>query len=841
MHEYYGDENVLNTLTLKTEGTKSTVLVCAKGFGINNDEAQFLADLIPFERGANWTLNDCFNKKKKKGRLPQKEFITEVSKYPGLKETLLKIEGLICGRSIHASASYVFDNGYLVQNSKMRAPNGTWITAFNMEDSDYMGGLKIDTLTIQTLDKLHKTINLLIEDGVLENKGSIKANYDAYLHPDVLEYNDYKMWNLLDDGKVLDAFQFDTPMGKQVIIKTQPRSMIELTTANSLMRLMAQDDATEAPMDTYKRYKDDIKLWYQEMKEHNLNENEIKVLEKHLKNLYGVADTQESIMELSMDSKISGFDVVLANKLRKSVAKKKAKLVDEIHKIFYESGEKLGTRKEMLDYVWNVEIKRQLGYSFSKNHVTPYSCICIQCMNLASRYNIIYWNAGCLIVNSGSTNNDFDEGTDYGKISRAMGMMRKEGVKISLPSVNRSRFGFYPDASNNEIIYGLKPIQGIGTKIAKGIIDKQPYTSVEDFYNKMQEFKSEADENKFGDTAMITLIKAGCFDELENRPRKQIMEDFVRKISSPIKNLKIGNIEDLKEMGLLTSAQKKYELRLYRFRKYVCQKKFFVYQSGKSPTTAFYKLERKYAEPYFFENFEIHMKEGKDYDYTEDGYIMVKKGSLDRVFEILTEDFKNNVLTNPEFLNKINEKKFQDIWDDKASGSISKWEMDSLCFYYHEHELANVNKNLYNISNFDELNPSPEIANVYYYRGQEKPRFKLTRICGTVLDRDKMKNTVTLLTPDGVVEVKFYKGQFGFYDRQISEVNEDGSKTVLEKSWFSRGSKLLITGYRRDTQFVPKNYKDSIFKHSVQLILNVDEDGKLELQSDRIGSEREEE
>ena len=841
MHEYYGDENVLNTLTLKTEGTKSTVLVCAKGFGINNDEAQFLADLIPFERGANWTLNDCFNGNEEKGRLPQKEFITEVSKYPGLKETLLKIEGLICGRSIHASASYVFDNGYLVQNSKMRAPNGTWITAFNMEDSDYMGGLKIDTLTIQTLDKLHKTINLLIEDGVLENKGSIKANYDAYLHPDVLEYNDYKMWNLLDDGKVLDAFQFDTPMGKQVIIKTQPRSMIELTTANSLMRLMAQDDATEAPMDTYKRYKDDIKLWYQEMKEHNLNENEIKVLEKHLKNLYGVADTQESIMELSMDSKISGFDVVLANKLRKSVAKKKAKLVDEIHKIFYESGEKLGTRKEMLDYVWNVEIKRQLGYSFSKNHVTPYSCICIQCMNLASRYNIIYWNAGCLIVNSGSTNNDFDEGTDYGKISRAMGMMRKEGVKISLPSVNRSRFGFYPDAKNNEIIYGLKPIQGIGTKIAKGIIDKQPYTSVEDFYNKMQEFKSEADENKFGDTAMITLIKAGCFDELENRPRKQIMEDFVRKISSPIKNLKIGNIEDLKEMGLLTSAQKKYELRLYRFRKYVCQKKFFVYQSGKSPTTAFYKLERKYAEPYFFENFEIHMKEGKDYDYTEDGYIMVKKGSLDRVFEILTEDFKNNVLTNPEFLNKINEKKFQDIWDDKASGSISKWEMDSLCFYYHEHELANVNKNLYNISNFDELNPSPEIANVYYYRGQEKPRFKLTRICGTVLDRDKMKNTVTLLTPDGVVEVKFYKGQFGFYDRQISEVNEDGSKTVLEKSWFSRGSKLLITGYRRDTQFVPKNYKDSIFKHSVQLILNVDEDGKLELQSDRIGSEREEE
>ena len=147
MHEYYGDENVLNTLTLKTEGTKSTVQVCARGFGINNDDAQFLADLIPFERGANWTLDDCFNGNEEKNRPPQKDFINEVAKYPGLKETMLKIEGLISGRSIHASASYVFDKGYLIQNSKMRAPNGTWITAFNMEDSDYMGGLKIDTLT----------------------------------------------------------------------------------------------------------------------------------------------------------------------------------------------------------------------------------------------------------------------------------------------------------------------------------------------------------------------------------------------------------------------------------------------------------------------------------------------------------------------------------------------------------------------------------------------------------------------------------------------------------------------------------------------------------------------
>lgn len=840
MKNYYGEKNSLNTLTLKTEGTKSTVLVCAKGLGINNDDAQFLADLIPFERGANWSLNDCFYGNEEKNRKPQIEFIKEVEKYPRLKETLLKIEGLISGRSIHASASYIFDDGYLAQNSKMRAPNGSWITAFNMEDSDYMGALKVDTLTIITLDKIHKTIDLLIKDGVIEDKGSIKKNYDTYLHPDVLEHDDYKMWNLLDKNSILDAFQFDTPMGKQVISKTQPRSIFELTAANSLMRLMAQDGAEEAPMDTYKRYKDNINLWYEEMKKYGLNTEEMEVMKKHLSKLYGVADTQESIMQLSMDDKIAGFDVVDANRLRKSVAKKKADLVNKVREKFFESGKKLGNREEILKYVWNVQIFRQLGYSFSINHCQAYSEICIQCMNLVLRYGAIYWNCACLIINSGSNEEMEDEGVKYGKISKAMGNMQKEGIKISLPDINRSEFGFFPDAEKNEIVYGLKPIVGVGSKVAKTIIENRPYYSLFDFYEKMNKIKEEDKESKFGNVSMISLIKAGCFDKLENRPRTEIMKTFAKMISNPIKSLKMSNIEDLNELGLLTETQKKYELRFYKFRQYLYQKKFFYKQTGKSPTTAYYILDKKYAEPYFFENFETNMTEEKDYEYTSDGYIAVKKGSLDRVIDKLTMDFKDNVLSNEKILEQVNNKRFKLVWDNLCQGTLSKWEMDSLSYYYHEHELANVDRKLYNIANFFELSENPAISDYYVFRGQEKPRFRLYRICGTVLGREKNKHITTLLTPDGVVDVKFYKGQFTFYDKQISNIDEYGKKTVLEKSWFTRGTKLLITGYRRGENFVPKQYKDSIYKHSVQLIEDINNRGELTLKSDRISEGNEE-
>ena len=68
---------------------------------------------------------------------------------------------------------------------------------------------------------------------------------------------------------------------------------------------------------------------------------------------------------------------------------------------------------------------------------------------------------------------------------------------------------------------------------------------------------------------------------------------------------------------------------------------------------------------------------------------------------------------------------------------------------------------------------------------------------------------------------------------------ETDSKVVKEKSWFRRGNKLLITGYRREDQFVPKKYVDSAYRHTLQLITDIDEEGNLKLQSERVGEEDE--
>lgn len=842
MKEYYGVDNVLNTLTFKTEGSKSTVQTACKGWGIDNDTAQAMSDMIPFERGANWTLSECFNGNEEKNRNPLTEFINEVAKYEGLKEIMLMIEGLVCGRSIHASSVYVFENGYLPQNSRMRAPNGTYITAYNMHDSDTCGGLKIDVLTIKALDKIHTAVDLLSKYGYIEDQGTIKATYNKYIHPDVLEYKNSKMWQMIADNNLIDAFQFDTAVGATAAKKVKPSSLPELAVANSLMRLMGEYGC-EQPIDTYIRFKEDITLWYKEMREWGLTEEEIAVLEVYLLPVCGVADTQEVVMNLTMDEKISNFTIPEANKMRKAIAKKSVDVLESVQKLFYSKAKENGTSEKMVSYVWNVQIKRQLGYSFSMNHTFPYSGICVQEMNIAHKFDKIFWNTACLTINAGAEeDNENNKTTQYGKIAKAISEIQSKGQSIALPNINKAKFGFTPDINNQKIVFGLKGICGIGDDIAEAIINNQPYDSLNDFLIKMEKYKQAETENKFGDSAIITLIKAGCFDELTGMNREEIMKLYIRKISQPLSSLSIRDIDTIHSAGLLTDIQKAFEYRLYRFKKYVCDKKFFVKQTGKSPNTAYYRLEQQFAEPYFFENFETNMIENKDYEYDEDGFIIIKKGSIDREFDKLMSNFKKEVLENQDILNAVNKVRFENLWSDKVEGTISKWEMDSLSFYYHDHELAHVIKDDYMITDFGELPQVPEISEHYMYRGKEKPRFKLSRICGTVLDKDKNKHSITLLTTSGVVTVKFYKGQFGFYDKQISVPDETGkkSKIVLEKSWFTRGNKLLVTGYRREDQFVPKKYVDSAYRHTLQFIKEIDTDGNLVLQSERVGENEDE-
>ena len=231
---------------------------------------------------------------------------------------------------------------------------------------------------------------------------------------------------------------------------------------------------------------------------------------------------------------------------------------------------------------------------------------------------------------------------------------------------------------------------------------------------------------------------------------------------------------------------------------------------------------------------------GQD-DLIVGGKSLDTKGWDRRVYQPAMDKFRTWMKDKQEeILKSLNMKIFKEDWDKYAQGSYSAWEMDVLCFYYHEHELNNINKSKYNISNFEELLEQPEIEKEFYRGGAAIPIYKLEKIIGTVIARDKAKATVYLLTTGGVVPVKFRKEYFSLFDKQISEKNPDGTKSVREKSWFGRGNKIMVMGIRNNEEFVAKKYA-STPGHQLYKIVDFDDKGNLTLVSERYKGGFEEE
>ena len=226
--------------TFGTEGTKSAVLTACRGYrsedypeGIDVDQAQYMASLIPQERGFLWPIKDVLEGNEEKNRKPVSTFIREVNNYPGLLDIIKGIEGLVNKRSSHASGIVLFDGDPFEHSAFMKTPKGEIITQYNLHDAEYMGLTKYDFLVTEVQDKIVQTIQFLQEDGEIEKDLSLREIYNKYLHPSVLPIKtDKKMWDALGEVSVINTFQFDSAEGSKAAKQLKPRTILEMADAN---------------------------------------------------------------------------------------------------------------------------------------------------------------------------------------------------------------------------------------------------------------------------------------------------------------------------------------------------------------------------------------------------------------------------------------------------------------------------------------------------------------------------------------------------------------------------------------------------------------------------------
>ena len=787
----YGNENVLNIGTYTTEGARSASLTACRAYGIDSDTAQNITNTIPKDKGATWDLVDAFYGNEKKNRKPSRQLIETVSEYPGLKELMVQAQGLVSGRGQHASGLVVFPNGYTELNSMMKTSGDREITQFDAEDTESMGGLKYDFLSITSLDRIRTAMDLLLENNKIEWQGSLKETYNKYLHPDVLEMEAPEMFEMLYQGEIISAFQFETPTGRATLEKVNARNFEEISAANSLMRLSV--DSGEQPVDRYVRYKNNDQAWETDMINYGLNEEERNILHSYLDVRYGVCDTQELLMRLSMDENISKYSLNEANKLRKAVAKKDNKLQEQQEAFFYEKGIKNNTRKIFLDYVWNECFGTQFGYAFSLPHIAGYSLILMIEMNIAYRFGSIYWKAANLNVEAGIVGVT-ETGTNYGTIAKAV-----ENFKdlILPPSLSKSEIGFVPDEKTNKILYGLKPIDGINIEAAQQIIDNRPYSGIDDFYVK------NVENGILTDRKMVTLIKSGLFDEL-NDNRREIMVNFVEKLEPNKEKLTAVHIDKIRN-NIPDRFSK--ELEVYDFRQKI-RKLSNHNEFMKEYMTKYHKIAQNH----------LTKKYNEDYTYDDDGNFVIEIKVFDKIYKKMTYELLEWLKTDEATTIEARLRK-QDYWKDNCLGSISKWEMESINTYISNHELDEYPLDKYfNIVNFYDLDEEPQPIKWNNGRGGKKwPVFGSYVIAGTVVDNEPIKGIATVITQYGVVQVRVGKGKFQHYHKKI--MVDDGNKRInIDDTWFKRGTNIVCVGYRRNNDFIC-NSRNSNYQHSVMKII----------------------
>ena len=342
-----------------------------------------------------------------------------------------------------------------------------------------------------------------------------------------------------------------------------------------------------------------------------------------------------------------------------------------------------------------------------------------------------------------------------------------------------------PDVKNNQILFGLKGLANVNDALIKDIVANRPYTSWQEFFEKIHPNRR----------AMVSLIKGGAFDQF--KAREEVMREYIWETCDRKSRITLQNMRGLIRNNLI--PQDRFDLqeakKIFEFNRYL-----------KAACT-----DNKDNPKYILDSRSIDFLYSIDCDNLIQNEDKLDKKTWDKVYKKRMDVFRDWMRENQEdILNQVNQIAFSADWDKYASGNISAWEMEVLCFYYHDHEMKNTNMYKYGLVDFFSL-PEEPIIDYVFKKGQSQiPIYRLFKICGTCIAKDKVRNTVSVLTTSGVVRVKFRQEYFALFDKRIVEYDESGtSKKVVEKSWFNRGSMIMVQGFRRGDEFVSKKYARS--------------------------------
>ena len=350
------------------------------------------------------------------------------------------------------------------------------VTQYDGHVVENVGLIKMDFLGLKNLTIIKNCVAM------------VKKTRGEEVNVDHLPLDDELTYKLFCEGNTVGVFQFESAGMQKYLRELQPHVIDDLIAMNALYR--------PGPMDNIPEFID-------RKQGRKPISYDLPVMEKYLKDTYGITVYQEQVMLLSR--LLAGFTRGQSDTLRKAMGKKQIDKMNELEVLFYEGGEKNGHPKEVLSKIWE-EWKKFASYAFNKSHAACYSWVAYQTAYLKAHYPAEYMAA---VMTSAQT--------DIGRVRELMDDCKKQGVEVAAPNVNYSDMDFSVD-SQGRIRFGLQAISGMGEAASRVIIDEReangPYKDIFDLLKRV-------DMHSVNRKNLEVLVKAGAFDGVGTMHRAQ--------------------------------------------------------------------------------------------------------------------------------------------------------------------------------------------------------------------------------------------------------------------------------------------------------------------------------
>lgn len=260
-------------------------------------------------------------------------------------------------------------------------------------------------------------------------------------------------------------------------------------------------------------------------------------------------------------------------RIRRTLGKKKIKLIPEIHNEFVygkkslydENHNVIGISEENSDYCegainrgYSKETVEKIfdtmaafaKYSFNKSHSFCYAVIAYKTAWLSCHYPVEFAIANCTVA---ETMED---------VTATLSNARKRHIRILPPDINNSEIDFIND--NGAIRFGLKAIKGLGESCMDFLssykkLSGYRFAGLDDFVSKITDSKDNIissllsnmrtstgknSPNPIKKNVIVALILSGCFD-FENKNRYTLVNHYLMDIhgDKPGDKIKIAGKE----------------------------------------------------------------------------------------------------------------------------------------------------------------------------------------------------------------------------------------------------------------------------------------------------------